>query len=92
MSISQTAAPPVPSHSFLKAARKVAASAVVIMTTLLGLLIITFVVGRMVPADPVIAAIGDQADRKPGGEAGRTVRGGMPGRIAANPLDRLPSA
>ncbi|KQQ78019.1 MAG: ABC transporter permease [Alphaproteobacteria bacterium] len=63
MSISQTAAPPVPSHSFLKAARKVAASAVVIMTTMLGLLVITFVVGRMVPADPVIAAIGDQADQ-----------------------------
>jgi peptide/nickel transport system permease protein len=30
---------------------------------LLGLLVITFVVGRMVPADPVIAAIGDQADQ-----------------------------
>lgn len=38
------------------------------------------------------AAIGDQAERKPDGQAGRTVRGGMPGRIAANPLDRLPSA
>ena len=38
------------------------------------------------------AAIGDQAERKPAGQAGRTVRGGMPGRIAANPLDRLPSA
>ena len=38
------------------------------------------------------AAIGDQAERKPDGQAGRTVRGGMPGRIAANPLDRpLPS-
>ena len=38
------------------------------------------------------AAIGDQAERKPAGEAGRAVRGGMPGRITANPLDRLPSA
>jgi hypothetical protein len=41
------------------------------------------------------AAIGDQAERKPAGQAGRAVRGGMPGRIAANPLDRplrLPSA
>jgi len=38
------------------------------------------------------AAIGDQAARKPAGQAGRTVRGGMPGRIAANPLDRLTSA
>ncbi|WP_223269615.1 HD domain-containing protein [Frigoribacterium sp. ACAM 257] len=36
------------------------------------------------------AAIGDQAERKPASEAGRAVRGGMPGRIAANPLDRLP--
>jgi hypothetical protein len=35
------------------------------------------------------AAIGEQARRKPGGEAGRAVRGGMPGRIAANPLDGL---
>ena len=38
------------------------------------------------------AAIGDQAERKPGSQAGRTVRGGMPGRIAANPLDRPLSA
>jgi peptide/nickel transport system permease protein len=63
MSVSQTTATPVPSHSFFKAARKVATSAIVILTTLLGLLVITFVVGRMVPADPVIAAIGDQADQ-----------------------------
>jgi hypothetical protein len=38
------------------------------------------------------AAIGEQAERKSAGEAGRAVRGGMPARIAANPLDRLPSA
>ncbi|KAA3509645.1 peptide ABC transporter permease [Agrobacterium tumefaciens] len=63
MSISQTTSTPVPSHSLFKAARKVATSAIVILTTLLGLLVITFVVGRMVPADPVIAAIGDQADQ-----------------------------
>ena len=30
-----------------------------------------------------------QAHRKPGSEAGRTIRGGMRDRIAANPLDRL---
>jgi peptide/nickel transport system permease protein len=47
----------------LAALRKVAASFAVILTTLLGLLVITFVVGRMVPADPVIAVIGDQADQ-----------------------------
>ncbi|WP_320188297.1 ABC transporter permease [Agrobacterium rosae] len=63
MSISQTTSTPVPSHSLFKAARKVATSAIVILTTLLGLIVITFVVGRMVPADPVIAAIGDQADQ-----------------------------
>ncbi|XUY29769.1 ABC transporter permease [Agrobacterium sp. rho-8.1] len=63
MSISQTPSTPVPSHSLFKAARKVATSAIVILTTLLGLLVITFVVGRMVPADPVIAAIGDQSDQ-----------------------------
>jgi peptide/nickel transport system permease protein len=63
MSISHTTSTPVPSHSLFKAARKVATSAIVILTTLLGLLVITFVVGRMVPADPVIAAIGDQADQ-----------------------------
>ncbi|QCL98076.1 ABC transporter permease [Agrobacterium tumefaciens] len=63
MSISPTTSTPVPSHSLFKAARKVATSAIVILTTLLGLLVITFVVGRMVPADPVIAAIGDQADQ-----------------------------
>lgn len=63
MSISQTTSTPVPSHSLFKAARKVATSVIVILTTLLGLLVITFIVGRMVPADPVIAAIGDQADQ-----------------------------
>jgi peptide/nickel transport system permease protein len=63
MSISQTPSTPGPSHSLFKAARKVATSAIVILTTLLGLLVITFVVGRMVPADPVIAAIGDQSDQ-----------------------------
>jgi peptide/nickel transport system permease protein len=47
----------------LAALRKVAASFAVILTTLLGLLVITFVVGRLVPADPVIAVIGDQADQ-----------------------------
>jgi peptide/nickel transport system permease protein len=47
----------------LSALRKVATSFAVILTTLMGLLVITFVVGRMVPADPVIAVIGDQADQ-----------------------------
>jgi peptide/nickel transport system permease protein len=45
-------------------ARKVATSLIIIATTLFGLLVITFVVGRLVPADPVIAVIGDQADQE----------------------------
>ncbi|MBB4124192.1 ABC transporter permease [Martelella radicis] len=43
--------------------RKVLTSLGVILTTLFGLLVITFVVGRLVPADPVISVIGDQADQ-----------------------------
>ncbi|PYE80592.1 ABC transporter permease [Pseudoroseicyclus aestuarii] len=43
--------------------RRGGASIGVVVTTLLGLLVLTFVVGRMVPADPVIAIIGDQADQ-----------------------------
>jgi DNA-binding transcriptional regulator YhcF (GntR family) len=35
----------------------------VILTTLLGLMMITFTVGRMVPADPVLAVIGAPADQ-----------------------------
>lgn len=65
MSISQTSAgAPAGAVAALGALRKVAASFAVILTTLLGLLVITFVVGRMVPADPVIAVIGDQADHE----------------------------
>lgn len=48
----------------VSASRKLAASLAIIATTLFGLLVITFVVGRLVPADPVIAVIGDQADRE----------------------------
>jgi peptide/nickel transport system permease protein len=49
--------------TWLRSVRKLATSFAVILTTLLGLLVITFVIGRMVPADPVIAVIGDQADQ-----------------------------
>ncbi|MBB3657984.1 peptide/nickel transport system permease protein [Rhizobium sp. BK650] len=64
MSISQTSgAASGGGVAVLDAVKKVATSFSVILTTLLGLLIITFVVGRMVPADPVIAVIGDQADQ-----------------------------
>ncbi len=64
MSISQTSgATSGGGAAALDAVRKLATSFSVILTTLLGLLVITFVVGRMVPADPVIAVIGDQADQ-----------------------------
>ena len=49
--------------SWLSTVRKVGTSLGVVVVTLFGLLVITFVVGRMVPADPVIAIIGDQADQ-----------------------------
>jgi peptide/nickel transport system permease protein len=42
----------------LKAAFRVLIS---IATTLLGLLVVTFVIGRMLPADPVLAIVGDHA-------------------------------
>lgn len=63
MSISQTTETHAPPSKLLTGGKKLATSFVVILTTLLGLLVITFVVGRMVPADPVIAVIGDQADQ-----------------------------
>jgi peptide/nickel transport system permease protein len=67
MSMSQTTetstATPARSSRFVAGGRKVATSLAVILTTLFGLLVITFVVGRLVPADPVIAVIGDQADQ-----------------------------
>lgn len=44
--------------------KKVLSSLVIIATTLFGLLVITFVVGRMVPADPVISVLGEQADKE----------------------------
>lgn len=64
MSMSQTLnARASAGSAVLSGVRKLAKSFAVILTTLLGLLILTFVIGRMVPADPVIAVIGDQADQ-----------------------------
>jgi peptide/nickel transport system permease protein len=53
-----------PMSGLASASRKLASSLAIIATTLFGLLVITFVVGRLVPADPVIAVIGDQADQE----------------------------
>lgn len=44
--------------------RRFTTTVLVVLTTLFGLLAITFAVGRLVPADPVIAVIGDQADQE----------------------------
>jgi peptide/nickel transport system permease protein len=54
---------PGSSRKLLSGAGKIATSFAVILTTLFGLLVITFAIGRMVPADPVVAAVGDQADQ-----------------------------
>lgn len=51
-------------RAWLSTGRKLGTSIAVVATTLLGLLVITFVVGRMVPADPVLAIIGDQAGQE----------------------------
>lgn len=44
-----------------KLARDVAATATTVAATLLGLLLVTFFIGRVVPIDPVLAAVGDRA-------------------------------
>lgn len=51
-------------RAWLSTGQKLGTSVAVVATTLLGLLVITFVVGRMIPADPVIAIIGDQAGQE----------------------------
>jgi peptide/nickel transport system permease protein len=43
--------------------RKIAASFAAILTTLFGLLLLTFIIGRMIPADPVLAILGDNFDQ-----------------------------
>ncbi|MFK4770889.1 ABC transporter permease, partial [Rhizobium sp. ZW T2_16] len=35
-----------------------------ILVTLLGLLVLTFIIGRMMPADPVRAMVGEDATRE----------------------------
>ena len=43
--------------------RKVAAGAANVAVTLLGLLLLTFLIGRVMPLDPVLAIVGPDADR-----------------------------
>ena len=47
----------------LRAAREAAQLSVQLGITLLGLLAVTFFIGRVVPIDPVLAVVGDQAPR-----------------------------
>ena len=47
-------------RSVLKAVARQASS---VSTTLLGLLALTFFMGRMLPIDPVLSIVGDQADQ-----------------------------
>lgn len=44
-----------------QALRKAAGAAVVVATTFLGLLAVTFFIGRVIPIDPVLAVLGDRA-------------------------------
>ncbi len=44
-----------------RVARRVASFLVVVVTTFLGLLAVTFFIGRVVPVDPVLAVLGDRA-------------------------------
>ena len=40
--------------------RRVGRGAVVVALTFFGLLLVTFLIGRVVPIDPVLAAVGDR--------------------------------
>ena len=44
-----------------RALRQVAVFAATLLVTLLGLLVVTFVIGRVIPIDPVLAIIGERA-------------------------------
>src|SRR3954466_3293783 len=57
--------------------------------TLLGLLVVTFVISRVIPADPVALVAGGGAEPRPGGGGGAGDAGGG-GGAAASP--RLRSA
>ena len=48
-------------HRFWRYGRKLATLGVSVALTFLGLLFVTFLIGRVVPIDPVLAAVGDRA-------------------------------
>ena len=51
----------LPKSRFPKSLRSLAATAASVPITLFGLVLITFLIGRVVPIDPVLAIIGDRA-------------------------------
>jgi len=52
---------PLDSSRTARTAGKLAALALTVAMTFLGLLLVTFLIGRVVPIDPVLAAVGDRA-------------------------------
>jgi peptide/nickel transport system permease protein len=61
-----TLPPPSPRNGngrprFARAARNLAEFLAVVLLTYLGLLAVTFVIGRVIPIDPVLAVVGDRA-------------------------------
>ncbi|MGQ3213438.1 MAG: ABC transporter permease [Shinella sp.] len=53
-----------PARRFYAIARQSAGSAISVALTLLGLVFVTFAVGRLIPIDPVVAAIGEKAPQE----------------------------
>ena len=53
-----------PGKRFTAIVRQSAGSAISVALTLLGLIFVTFAVGRLIPIDPVVAAIGEKAPQE----------------------------
>jgi peptide/nickel transport system permease protein len=56
-----TLLPPTPRRRGSALPRKLASLALSVVLTFLGLTIVTFVIGRVIPIDPVVAIVGDRA-------------------------------
>jgi peptide/nickel transport system permease protein len=62
--MSDTAAPSRSTAKLLRSLRRVAGLMLALALTFLGLLAVTFVIGRVVPIDPVLAVIGERATQE----------------------------
>jgi peptide/nickel transport system permease protein len=60
---STSVAPPARAASFSPRLKAVANRAVSVLLTLVGLLLLTFVIGRVMPLDPVLSIVGPDADK-----------------------------